>query len=197
MPESIISVLVDGGKASAGPPLGPALGPTGINVGEVVKEINEKTKDYAGIQVPVEVIIDSTSKSFKIKVGSPPVSALIKKETGLDKLEGVDLPIGYVIKVAEMKRDYMLAKDKKKAIKEVLGTCQSMGLKVDGKPPKDVQKEVDEGKYDAKIEGKEELTFLSPEEIAKIKEKIAREAKQREEKKEEAKEEAAEETPKK
>ena len=70
-----IEALVEGGKASAGPPLGPALGPLGVNIGEVINTINEKTKDFAGMQVPVTVIVDD-KKNFEIKVGTPPASAM-------------------------------------------------------------------------------------------------------------------------
>jgi len=192
MPETVISALVEGGKASAGPPLGPALGPTGINVGEVVKEINEKTKDFQGVQVPVKVFIDTASKSFRIEVGSPPVSALLKKELGVDNLTGVDIPIDYAIKVARLKKGSMLSRDYKKAVKEVLGTCLSMGVKINGKDPREIQKEVDEGKYDAKIEGKEELVFLPEEQLAKLREEKKKEKAAKEEKPEGKKNEGKE-----
>jgi len=156
MPESVIDALVDGGKASAGPPLGPALGPTGINIGKVIATINEQTKDFAGMQVPVKVIINSSDKSFRIEVGSPPASALLKKELGIEHGSGLqkleksgDLPMQGVVRVARMKRTIVLAKDLKKAAKEVLGTCVSMGLLVDGKDPREIQKLVDKGDYDA------------------------------------------------
>lgn len=199
MPEMIVSALVEGGKASAGPPLGPALGPTGINIGEVIKEINDKTKDYIGIQVPVDVVINTGNKTFTIKVGSPPVSALLKKELGVDTMQGIDIPIDYAIKIARMKKENMLANSDRAAVKEVLGTCQSMGMTIDGKAPKEVQKDVDAGKYDAKIDGKEELTLLSGEELANLKaelkkmeEEKAKEAEEAEAAKKEAEGEAAE-----
>ena len=72
-----VEALVDGGKASAGPPLGPALGPKGVNIGQVIAEINRKTKAFDGMKVPVKILIND-DKSFEIKVGTPPVSALIK-----------------------------------------------------------------------------------------------------------------------
>ena len=75
-----IRVLVEGGKAIPGPPLGPALAIHKVNIGQVISAINDKTKDFAGITVPVEVLIDPATKGFEIKVGTPPVSALIKKE---------------------------------------------------------------------------------------------------------------------
>ncbi|MCR4369244.1 MAG: 50S ribosomal protein L11, partial [archaeon] len=74
-----ISALIEGGKATAGAPLGPALGPLGVNIGEIVAKINEKTKSYAGMKVPVTIEVDS-KKHYEITVGSPPTSALITKE---------------------------------------------------------------------------------------------------------------------
>ena len=62
-----LDVLVDGGKATPGPPLGPALGPLGVNVIQVVNAINEKTKAFAGMKVPVTLTVDSKTKAFEIK----------------------------------------------------------------------------------------------------------------------------------
>ncbi|MEM3543394.1 MAG: 50S ribosomal protein L11, partial [archaeon] len=64
MAEKVISALVEGGKATAGPPIGPALGPLGINAGQVVAEINQKTKDFSGITVPVKIIVDTSTKKY-------------------------------------------------------------------------------------------------------------------------------------
>src|SRR5437867_8089000 len=75
-----LSVLVDGGKATPGPPLGPALGPLGLNIVEIIKAINEKTKSFEGMKVPVTLLVDPKSKAFTIEVGTPPTSALIAKE---------------------------------------------------------------------------------------------------------------------
>ncbi len=166
MPETTIDALVDGGKANAGPPLGPALGPIGINIGEVVAAINEKTKDFVGMQVPVKVIIDSSTKKFRIEVGSPPTSALIKKELGIEKGSGKqklakagDLPIQAAVKVARMKRDNMLAADLKAATKEVIGTCISLGIVVEGKDPRDACKDIDEGAHDALFKDGADLSY--------------------------------------
>ena len=73
-----VEALVDGGRASAGPPLGPAL-----NIGQVIAKINEKTKAFEGMKVPVKVLIND-DKTFDIKVGTPPMSALIKGELGVE-----------------------------------------------------------------------------------------------------------------
>jgi large subunit ribosomal protein L11 len=151
----VIEALVDGGKATAGPPLGPALGPLGVNIMEVVKAINEKTKAFQGMKVPVKVVVDPNTKSFEISVGTPPTSALIKKELGLEKGSGDarktkvgNLTLEQVKKISEMKKDSLLGKDIKSRAKEIIGTCQSMGVTVEGKNPKDILKEIDEGKYD-------------------------------------------------
>ena len=75
----VVEVLVPGGKATAGPPLGPSLGPLGINVKAVVDEINKKTATFNGMQVPVRIEVDA-KKAFTVTVGIPPTTALIKKE---------------------------------------------------------------------------------------------------------------------
>ena len=106
-----IEALVTGGKATAGPPLGPALGPMGVNIGKVLAEINEKTSSMAGMQVPIKVIVDTDTKEFEISVGTPPTSALIKKEIGMEKGSGAkdvksaDIPIDLAIKVAKVKQE--------------------------------------------------------------------------------------------
>ena len=153
-----IEVLVDGGKASAGPPLGPALGPTGINIMTVVTEINNKTKDFAGMKVPVKVIIDPKTKSFTVTVGTPPASALLKDIAGLQSGSGnpntikvADLKIEDIAKVARMKGDDMAGKGVRQRVKEISGTCVSMGITIEGKDPREVQKEIDQGVYDKRI----------------------------------------------
>ncbi|MEA1994122.1 MAG: 50S ribosomal protein L11 [Euryarchaeota archaeon] len=157
MGKTTLESLVDGGQASAGPPLGPALGPMGVNIGEVIKEINEKTKGFEGMKVPIKVIIDE-NKKFEIVVGTPPTSSLILNELDLKKgshepgSEVVgDLSIEKALKIAKMKGEGMLSGDKKSAVKQVLGTCLSAGLTVEGKDPREVTKEIDEGKYDDKF----------------------------------------------
>lgn len=150
-----IEVLVDGGKASAGPPLGPALGPLGVNVMKVVQAINEKTKDFAGMKVPVKLTVDPKTKDFEVTVGTPPTSALLISELGIEKGSGdmknnkvADLTIPQAIKIARMKQDALLGATLKKKVKEVLGTCVSMGITVDGADPRIAQKAIDAGQYD-------------------------------------------------
>jgi large subunit ribosomal protein L11 len=149
-----IEALVDGGEASAGPPLGPALGPLGINIKEVIDKINEETKVFEGMKVPVKVIIDTTTKSFEIEVGTPPTSSLIMKELNLEKgsssnrAEKVgNLSIEQVKRLVKMKGQSILGRTMQQSVKEILGTCVSMGVTVDDQDPRDVQRLIDEGKY--------------------------------------------------
>jgi large subunit ribosomal protein L11 len=153
-----IEALVDGGKASAGPPLGPALGPLGVNIMEIINAINTKTKDFDGMKVPVKVIVDPKSKSFEIEVGTPPAASLIFNELGIEKGSGApsshkvgDLSIEQAMKVARMKQGNLLGKTIKEKTKEIIGTCVSIGVKVEGKKPTDILKEIDEGKHDDKF----------------------------------------------
>jgi large subunit ribosomal protein L11 len=150
-----ISALVSGGEASAGPPLGPALGPMGVNVLQVVNTINEKTKDFPSMKVPVKVEVDSETKKFTVEVGIPPTAALVAKEAGITKGSGAsgsnfagDLSIASAVKIAKMKIEGSYAKDVKGAVKEVLGSCVSMGIKVEGKPAKEIYADISEGKHD-------------------------------------------------
>ncbi|MDD1771323.1 MAG: 50S ribosomal protein L11 [Methanomassiliicoccales archaeon] len=153
-----IEVLVDGGKATPGPPLGPALGPTGINVVQVVGAINEKTRGFVGMKVPVKVIIDQKTKTFEIKVGTPPTSALLFKELGIEKGAGApkagkvgNITIQQAVKIAHMKQDSLTGGDVKARVLEVLGTCVSCGITVEGMDAKDAQKELKTGNWDAKL----------------------------------------------
>ena len=154
-----ISALVTGGEASAGPPLGPALGPMGINVLQVVNTINDKTKDFPGMKVPVKVEVDPETKKFTVEVGVPPTAALISKEAGVAKGSGAsgtvvagNVSIESAIKIAKMKIDSSYAKDIKGALKEVIGTCLSLGMQVENKPPKDVYNDIKTGKYDEALQ---------------------------------------------
>lgn len=150
----VVEVLVPGGQASPGPPLGPAIGPLGLNVKEVVDRINEATKDYEGLNVPVKIIVHD-DRSFDIEVGIPPVSALIKRELGIEKgatnpgREFVgNLTMEQLLSIARIKKQQSLSYTLKEVVKEVLGTCNSMGITVEGKHPKELTKEIDEGKVD-------------------------------------------------
>lgn len=155
---NVVEALVPGGKASAGPPLGPALGPLGVNVAQVVAKINEQTKDLNGMQVPVKVIVKSRTE-FEVEVGTPPTSALIIKEMGVEKGTGDKNAVGnitmeQVIKIANIKRRGLLSKNLKNAASEVIGTAGSVGATIDGMQSKEAQLAVASGKYDELLEAK-------------------------------------------
>jgi len=189
MPIQIVKTLVQGGEATAAPPLGPALGPLGLNIGQVVQEINKKTASFRGMQVPITVKVDTSTKEFSISVGTPPTSALIKKEAGIEKGSGnplidkvADLKIENIIKIAKMKEDSLLGKTLKEKIKEVIGTCNSMGVMIEGVSAKEAIALVNEGRFEKEI--KEEKTELTEEEIRAIEEgkkKLAEEIEKRRE----------------
>lgn len=154
-----IEALVEGGKAAAGPPLGPALGPMGVNIMQIINAINDKTKEFEGMKVPVKVIIDPKTKNFEIEVGTPPAASLILNETGEEKGSASpakhkigNITIDQAIKVAKMKYDSLLGKNLKQKTKEIVGTCVSMGVTVEGKNPKEIRKAIDEGEYNTKFE---------------------------------------------
>src|SRR3989338_9574458 len=149
-----LKALVEGGKASAGAPLGPALGPMGVNVGQVVAEINKQTANFIGMKVPIELDIDTKTRKFTVSVGSPPTSALLLKEAGIQsgaknpKTETVgNITLQQAIKVANSKMEYLNSYKFKSAVKEVLGTCNNMGLTVEGKKGKELIAEINQGNY--------------------------------------------------
>jgi large subunit ribosomal protein L11 len=143
-----VSVLVEGGKASAGPPLGPALGPLGVNVGQVVAKINEETRQFDGMRVPVVVRVDPTTRAFTLVVGRPPVAALLLKEAGKEKGSGKpktevagDVSLDAVRRIAEAKGNDLFGRSLEEKVNQVLGTCVSLGLTVGGADPRGVLKE--------------------------------------------------------
>jgi large subunit ribosomal protein L11 len=149
-----IEVLVPGGEANPGPPLGPELGPTPVNVQDVVNEINDQTAAFDGMEVPVTVEYDDDG-SFSIEVGVPPTAALIKDEAGFETGSGepqkefvADLSVEQVKKIAEQKQSDLLSYDLKNAAKEVVGTCTSLGVTIEGNDPREFKERLDGGEYD-------------------------------------------------
>jgi large subunit ribosomal protein L11 len=150
-----VSALVSGGEASAGPPLGPALGPIGINVLQVVNMINEKTKEFHGMKVPVKVEVDPDTKKFNVEVGVPPTTALIAKESNVSKGSGMagkdyvgNISIEAIVKIAKMKIDISYATSLKSSVKEIIGSCVSSGIKVENKPAKEIYPDLMTAKFD-------------------------------------------------
>ncbi len=157
--KKVISALVAGGEASAGPPLGPALGPLGVNVLAIVNEINKATSDFKGMRVPVKVEVDQETKQFSVSIGTPTTSALIAKEAGIAKgsakpnLEFVaDITFDKVLGIAQSKVSGSYARTLRSAVKEVVGSCVSMGIKVEGTDPREFMKQIDGGKWNERLE---------------------------------------------
>lgn len=150
--------LVEGGKASAGPPIAPVLGPTGANLFMIVQKINELTADFKGLKVPVTIVVDTDTKEFEVTVGLPPTSALILKEIGAEKGTGTtgtevtgDLSFDQVVSVARAKERDLLGRNLSNQVKSVLGTCFSMGVTVEGMDPREIQRGIDQGEYADKL----------------------------------------------
>ena len=161
----IVKVLAEGGNMQPGPALSQKLGPAGINIGEVIKKVNENTKDFKGLKVPVELDINPSTKTFEVKVFSPPVSELIKSQLNITKGSGKqldiksgNLSIEQVISIARQKQQNLLCNDLKAAVKSVVGTCQTLGVLVESKSPKKVQEEINNGDYDKQIQNEETET---------------------------------------
>ena len=153
-----ISSLVTGGEASAGPPLGPAMGPMGVNIMQVIEAINEKTKEFKGMKIPVTVSVDTDTKEWEIEVGIPSASALLLKEAGIQKGSSTsgtewagDITADSIVKVANVKLETSYASSLKSVAKQIVGTCGSLGIKIEGKTPKEFTAEINEGKWDSKF----------------------------------------------
>ena len=158
MAKETVDVLIEGGKATAAPPLGPALGPLKVNIGQVVADINKKTADFKGMKVPVKVTVDTETKEYEIVIGTPPASQLVKSELGIQKGSGTpdkeqvaDMSLEQIKKVARMKFDALLANDLSAAVREIAGTCYSLGVSIDGKLARDFIADVKAGKYSKEL----------------------------------------------
>lgn len=158
----VVRALVTGGSASGGPPIGPAVGPTGINIKDVVDAVNEKTMMFRGLTVPIRIECDAETKEFEIYVETPSTASLLLKEAGIEKgssdvgeTKSGDITLEQVINVTESKKEKFLDKTFKNAVKTVLGTALSVGLTIEGEDPRVIQKRIDAGKHDKEFEGRE------------------------------------------
>ncbi len=153
-----VPALVTGGEASAGPPIGTSLGPMGVKIRQVIDAINEKTKEFQGMKIPVTVSVDTDTKKWEIEVGIPSVSALLLKEAGIQKGSGTsgtewvgEVTVDSIVKVANVKLESSYATSLKSVVKQIIGTCGSLGIKIEGKTPKEFTSEVNESKWDSKF----------------------------------------------
>ncbi|MDP3992000.1 MAG: 50S ribosomal protein L11 [Nanoarchaeota archaeon] len=153
-----VKLLVEGGDMQPGPALSQKLGPAGINIGQVIQKVNDATRGFKGMKVPVEVDIDMSTKSIEIKVFSPPVAELLKKELGIEKGSGLqkktkvaNASIEQIISVSKTKLPNLLSRSLKTAVKSVLGSCITLGILVENQDPREVIREIEEGKYHVEI----------------------------------------------
>jgi large subunit ribosomal protein L11 len=133
-----IKLQIPGGQATPAPPVGPALGQHGVNIGQFVTQFNEKTKDAQGMTLPVEISVFK-DKSFTFIIKSPPAAVLIKKAVGIAK--GSSEPnrekVGSITKaqveeIAKIKLPDLNVSKIDMAARIIAGTAQSMGIKVEG-----------------------------------------------------------------
>lgn len=190
-----VKMIVEGGAMKPGPAVAQQLGPLGINIGKVISDVNTATSGFKGMNVPVEVDVNAKTKTFNVKVFSPSVAELIKKELKLEKGSGeagsfkvANISIERVISIANTKLPSLLAKDLKAAVKLVVGTCVSLGIIIDNKNAKEIEKDIDAGKYNKEIS--QIITEVSPEKAHEL-EAFFTGVKAKQEKEKKAREEAA------
>ena len=173
-----VKLIVEGGAMKPGPAVAQQLGPLGINLGKVISDVNTATSGFKGMNVPVELDVDTKTKGYTIKVFSPSVAELIKKELKLEKGSGNsgttkvgNISLEQIIGLAQTKMPDLLAKNIRAAVKLVVGTCVSLGVLVDNKPAKDIEKDIDAGKYDEIIS--QCITEVSEEKKAELEKHFA------------------------
>ncbi len=134
----LVKLQIPAGKATPAPPIGPALGQAGINIGEFTKKFNDETKDKMGDIVPV-VITVFEDRTYEVKYKTPPASRLVLKLAGLEKGSGKNLvtKAGSITKakireIAEKKAVDLSAASVEAAMRTIEGTCRSMGVEVKG-----------------------------------------------------------------
>ena len=132
-----IKLQIPAGKATPAPPVGPALGQHGVNIMDFTKQFNEKTKNEAGMIIPV-VITVYQDRSFTFITKTPPAPVLIKKACGLDKASGVpnktkvaELKKADLKDIAEKKMQDLNAASVEAAMSMIAGTARSMGITVE------------------------------------------------------------------
>lgn len=158
---AVIKLLVEGGNMTPGPAVAQQLGPMGINMGQVISDVNAATQEFKGVTLPVHLTVNPDTKEVSIKVLSPPTSELIKKELGIEKASGArlkqrvgNLAIEQVISIAKAKHDAMLSNDFMATLKSVLGTCQALGVMIENKEVKEIMNDINEGKFAEEISAK-------------------------------------------
>jgi large subunit ribosomal protein L11 len=155
MVQKTFNFIVSGGEATGGPPIGPALGPLGVNIMSIVNKINETTSEYQGTKVPVTVTLDTDTKEFTIQVGMLSTYALVTQTLEIPKGSSNpneefvgDLSFNQLLDIAKRKMEGLLSASLKAAASEIVGSCLSMGVTIDGKPAKEILSLMKAGEYD-------------------------------------------------
>lgn len=135
--KSVVKLHIPAGQATPAPPVGPALAPHGINIGEFCQKFNEKTRDKIGFKIPVDITIFE-DRSYDFKLHQPPTSELLKKIAGIEKGSGQPnkVKVGKITreqlrKVAEQKMEDLNTQDIEAAMRIVEGTAKNMGIVVE------------------------------------------------------------------
>ncbi|MBM3233487.1 50S ribosomal protein L11 [Candidatus Pacearchaeota archaeon] len=154
----IIKLLIDGGDMKPNAAISQKLGPLGINIGKVISDVNKATSGFKGMKVPVELDVNPKTKSFSVSVFSPPTAELLKKELGIELASGMakklkvgNLSIEQIIKIAKIKQENMTSSSLKAAVRSVVGSCVSLGILIENKEAKEIEKEILQGVYDSEI----------------------------------------------
>jgi large subunit ribosomal protein L11 len=148
---AVIRLQVPGGQATPAPPVGPALGQHGVNIGQFVQQFNDRTKDQRGMTVPVVITVFS-DRSFTFEVKSPPAAILLKQAAGIaiekkkggeaiigeektkmtGKYKGFKVTAAQLREIAKRKINDLNARDEDHAVRIIAGTARSMGIAVEG-----------------------------------------------------------------
>jgi large subunit ribosomal protein L11 len=135
--KALVKLQMPAGQATPAPPVGPALGQHGVNIGQFVKEYNDATRAQAGLVIPVEITIYA-DRSYTFKLKTPPASVLLKRAAGVVKGAAVageqvgTVKRSQVREIAEMKNPDLNSRDVAAAMRMVEGTARSMGIKIEG-----------------------------------------------------------------
>jgi len=174
-----IKLIADGGNTKPGPTLSQKIGPTGLSMGLVIQKINEATKDFNGMKVPIELNLDPSTGKIEVSVFSPPVAELLKAELKIPKGSGIqkqvqvaNASIEQIIAIAKTKSPNLLSTTLKSAVKTVVGSCGSLGILIEDKFAYEIEKDIDNGKYDKEILG--EITQPSQEKKDKLAKNFAK-----------------------
>lgn len=154
-----IDIMVEGGKAVVNPAVAQKLGPLKINISDVMSRVNDKTKDFKGMQVPVKLLVDTSTKQVDIEIGTPPTTELIKKELNLEKGSGEpnkkligNISIEQIIKISKMKQESFFTKNLKSIVKSIIGSASSLGVLTEGKTAAELIPKINGGKFKEEIE---------------------------------------------